>query len=107
MHQIRLAAKADNPDTPYPYEKIGDELNIDDDIADQFEDWIDEAMQEFRCSGEPSGIKCPTYSRHYECEERARVLDNGKAVGWTTGTEEASTENRKPSIGFKMLTLSM
>lgn len=49
----------------------------------ELEDAIQDAGNDFRCSGEPSGLNRRKYSRHYECEEVAKVLDNGIAVGWT------------------------
>jgi hypothetical protein len=43
---------------------------------------IHDLKEEFRCSGEPSGIR-PEWSRHYEGESRARQLRDGSWVGWT------------------------
>ncbi len=47
------------------------------------EDTIQDASNDFRCSGEPSGLDRRKYSRHYDCHEVAKVLDNGVTVGWT------------------------
>lgn len=41
-----------------------------------------DAMSEFRCSGEGTGIPAD-YSRHYESDSVGRKLSNGKWVGWT------------------------
>ena len=43
---------------------------------------IDEEA-EFRCSGQSTGLTCRQGSRHYECEQVARKLDDGTYVSWT------------------------
>lgn len=48
-----------------------------------FEDELADQKEEFRQSGEESGIKSREYSRHYDNDEVATVLDDGTAVGWT------------------------
>ena len=42
-----------------------------------------DAQNEVRCSGEKTGIKARSWSRHYECEEVAAKCPDGTWVGWT------------------------
>jgi hypothetical protein len=42
-----------------------------------------DVMEEFRQSGERTGLPADTFSRHYESEEVGRKLDDGTWVGWT------------------------
>lgn len=42
---------------------------------------LQDAIQEFRCSGEPTGLPSP-YSRHYESESVGAELSDGAWVGW-------------------------
>lgn len=78
LNQIYLDLKSCNSEFPYE-----EGVELTDEQIEEFEDDIRDQTNDFRCSGEKSGIKCKEYSRHYECEEVARVLDNGIAVGWT------------------------
>jgi hypothetical protein len=56
---------------------------IEKNAEEYYDGEIQDAEYEFRESGEPSGLSRGMFSRHYECEEVAKVLDNGIAVGWT------------------------
>jgi len=78
LNQIYLNVKSCNPEFPYE-----EGVELTDEQIEEFEDYIQYQTNDFRCRGEKSEIKCETYSRHYECEEVACVLDNGIAVGWT------------------------
>lgn len=56
--------------------------NVDDLFDEANEDYnLQDAISEFRYSGEPTGIKAP-YSRHYECDSVGRRLNDGIWVGW-------------------------
>ena len=46
-------------------------------------DYLVEARDEFRYSGEKTGIPGRECSRHYESDEVARKLDDGTWVAWT------------------------
>lgn len=68
----------------YP-EEFGDKTQEEIEDSDYYQDYL----EEFRQSGERSFIKSSDFSRHYENEEVARVLDIGGekvAVGWTYWT---------------------
>ena len=78
--QIEIYKISKRYDPDFPYEE-GKELS--DEALYDFDDIIQDATDEFRCSGEPSGIKSTQFSRHYECEEVAKVLSDGTAIGWT------------------------
>lgn len=69
--------------------------NINDQNVDSLyseleqEDWIRDAQEEVRYTGEASGI-CRAHGpeffsvqRHYESEEVAKKMDDGSCVGWT------------------------
>ena len=57
--------------------------NIDALWDDRREDDLYDARNEVRCSGEKTGIKARSWSRHYECEEVAAKCPDGTWVGWT------------------------
>lgn len=59
------------------------EENVDELFDEANEDWeLQDAIQEFRCSGEETPeIPAPS-SRHYEADSVARQLDDGSWVGW-------------------------
>jgi hypothetical protein len=84
---IILKAKEAWAKTEYHYDDIAkaDRLtdeNIDE-VWDSFEEYeLQDAMNEFRCGGEPSGTR-GEYSRHYESEQRAAKLSDGTWVSWT------------------------
>ncbi len=49
------------------------------DLSDYFYD----EMSSFRSSGDDTNLEPESYSRHYECAQVAKKLDNGKSVSWT------------------------
>jgi len=53
------------------YEGIFSEIEIIDEEA------------EFRCGGQSTNFVCAEYSRHYECEQVAKKLNDGTYVSWT------------------------
>ena len=77
LNQIYLNIKANEPSFPYN----GGELT--EEVREEFSDAISEETENFRCSGEDTDFPNREFSRHYDCEEVATVLDNGIAVAWT------------------------
>jgi hypothetical protein len=72
----------------YTWPKSVDASNIDAEWqklndTDYGSDWLSDAMSEFRSSGTESGLRSRGYSRHYECDEVAAQLADGRWVGWT------------------------
>lgn len=57
-------------------EELYEDLLVNNDL-----NW--DLESEFRSSGEDSGIPDRYYSRHYECKEVARQLNDGTWIGWT------------------------
>lgn len=53
------------------YEGSFSEIEIIDEEAD------------FRCGGQDTNLPCKEYSRHYECEQVAKKLNDGTYVSWT------------------------
>lgn len=54
-----------------------------DELLDgEMEDSLYDAMNDFRNSGTETNIPVGSYSRHYECVQVARVIDDA-AVSWT------------------------
>jgi hypothetical protein len=43
---------------------------------------IQDAIEEFRCSGQETDLSCKEYSRHYECDQVAAKLSDGQYVSW-------------------------
>jgi hypothetical protein len=78
LNQIYKNIKKVEPDFPY-----AEGAELTDEQLEEYEDYIQNYTEEFRQSGEDSGIKSENWSRHYECDEVAKVIDNGIAVGWT------------------------
>lgn len=64
------------------------EFSLDKPLEDNWETFTAssdhyEYLNEFRESGEESGIVGKEFSRHYESEQRAVKLQGGEWVGWT------------------------
>ena len=83
--QILIDALKYNKEDP-AFEMPCDEELIDfyDDISDK-EGLIIDASNEFRCSGEDTGLSCQ-WSLYYKSEQVARRLDSGIFVSWTYWT---------------------
>lgn len=59
-----------------------DGQEIDELFNELLEEWLlQDLMNEFRCSGEETGLPAP-YSRNYESDSVATKLDDGTWVGW-------------------------
>lgn len=84
--QRLLDGAEDNPIEGYTYPESVDASNIDE-VWDAFQEtgysyWLDENLDEIRCSGVSTGLRPREHSRHYECREVAACLSS-VWVGWT------------------------
>lgn len=65
-----------------------DEIDMAWESAEEYEtpfhdsEIIDD-IQELRCSGDPTDLRCKRYSNHYESEQVANKLKCGTYVSWT------------------------
>lgn len=64
-----------------PRQKIT-KRNVDTLWEELHQDVQYEQLEEFRGSGEETGLPTNVVSRNYECKHLARVLDDGTCVGW-------------------------
>jgi len=68
-------------DEPFDKSKLKGDIDEDFDLLYE-EDYIHDAINEFRQTGESTDLPCE-WSRHYDSEFVARQLDDGNYVGWT------------------------
>lgn len=72
----------------FVYEETGEVINDLEALKEKYDELdaagkFDDAWEEFRCSGHPTGLTTERWSRNYESEEVAQEMCDGSWVGWT------------------------
>ena len=76
--EIYKEVKVLRPEFPYQ-----NGINPSEDIIKNYFGEIQEAKENFRCSGKKTGLYRGKFHREYDSDEVAIILDNGAAIGWT------------------------